>query len=87
MLNSKAFANAITIVSLTVYVVCRVLAQIAPGFLLKVSRSWFHTFDWGINGQTQMDLGTFIFGAVVLGLLSWVTTYATIELYNKFAKK
>lgn len=86
MLNSKSFANAVTVVSLAVYVVCRVLAQVTPGFLLRVSRSWFHTFDPG-NAQAQMDLGTFIFGAVVLGLLSWVTTFATIELYNKFAKK
>lgn len=87
MLKEKEFANAVTVVSLGVYVVCRVLSLIAPDLLFSVGTSWFHTFSLGsVKTVAPMDLGTFIFGAVSLAVLVWVTTYATIALYNRWAK-
>lgn len=88
MLNSTAFANAITAVTIAVYVVCRVLSLVAPKFLFRVGASWFHTFDLSVvESTTPMNFGTFIFGAVTLAALTWATTYFAIELYNRFAKK
>lgn len=87
MLNAKAFANASTVVSLALYVVCRVASLIAPDFLFSVASSWFHTFSVdSLKGTTPMDLGTFLFGGVSLAVLVWITAYATIVLYNRFAK-
>jgi len=87
MLNPNAFANALALVSLAAYVICRVLAQIAPGFLFSLAQSWFHTFDLSASSKAGLDVGSFIFGAVVLVILAWVTGYAFVELYNRWAKK
>ncbi len=88
MLNSKAFANAVTVVTLAVYVLCRVLSLVAPKFLFRIGESWFHTFDLSATQSTApMNAGTFVFGGTALAILTWATTYAAIELYNKFAKK
>jgi hypothetical protein len=87
MLNSVALANALTATTLALYVVCRIVAQLAPGFLFTIAQSWFHTFDLTTRGQSGMDLFAFIFGAVVLAILTWVFGYAFAQLYNRLAKK
>lgn len=88
MLNSKAFANAFTMVGVGVYVVCRVLSLVAPDLLFSIGRSWFHTFNLdSVRADMPMDLGIFIFGGVTLAALLWVTTYIGAELYNSWAKK
>lgn len=87
MLNAQAFANASTTVVLGLYVVCRVTSLIAPDFLFSISRSWFHTLSIdSLKGTVSMNMGTFLFGAITLAVLVWVTTYATATLYNKWAK-
>jgi len=88
MLNAKAFANASTAVILALYVVCRVASLVASDLLFSIARSWFHTFSVdSLKGTTPMDLGTFLFGGITIAVLVWVTTYYTIVLYNRFAKK
>lgn len=87
MLNAKAFANASTIVTVVLYVVCRIVSLVAPDFLFSIARSWFHTFSLDSSkGVTQMDIGTFVFGGVSLAVLVWITAYATIYLYNRWVK-
>lgn len=87
MLNAKAFANASTVVALVLYVVCRVVSLIAPDFLFSIAKSWFHTFNMDtLKGTTPLEAGTFLFGGVSLAVLTWVTAYATIALYNRWAK-
>ena len=87
MLNAKAFANAATVVSIGVYIVCRVISLVAPDFLFGIARSWFHTFSMdSLKGVAPMDIGTFLFGGVNLAVLAWVTTYVMIVLYNRWEK-
>lgn len=87
MLKEKEFANAFTAVSLGVYIVCRVLSLIAPDFLFGVGKSWFHTFSLeSVKAVAPMELGTFVFGAITLSILVWVTTYSGAYLYNRWAK-
>ncbi len=87
MLKEVAFANAFTLVSLGVYVVCRVLSLVVPDFLFNIGKSWFHTFSLeSMKAVVPLDLGTFLFGAATLAVLVWVTTYAGAALYNKWAK-
>lgn len=87
LLSEQAFANAFTAVSLGVYVVCRVLSLIAPDFLFDVGKSWFHTFSLeSMRAVAPFDMGTFIFGAVTLAILVWITAYSGATLYNKWAK-
>lgn len=87
MLNAKAFANASTVVLIALYVVCRIVSLVAPDVLFSIARSWFHTFSIdSLKGVAPLDTTTFLFGGVSLAILTWITTYATISLYNRWAK-
>lgn len=88
MLNAKAFANATTCVSVGFFVVCRLVAWLAPDFLFRIGQSWVHTISLQSNEMTS----TYTFGTLLLGLVSaavvtWVATYAAISLYNKWSEK
>lgn len=87
MLKPVPFANAITVVGLGLYVVCRVLSLVIPDLLFAVGQSWFHTFSLDSSkAVTPMDLGTFLLGGITFGVLAWVTGYAFAYLYSRFAK-
>lgn len=87
MVKPIALANASTVVALGIYVVCRAMSLIAPDFLFNIAQSWFHTFGADtLKGTAPFEVGTFIFGAVTLAVLVWLTFYAAAALYNKLAK-
>lgn len=88
MIKSTPFANAATIVVLALYAVCRILSIIAPDLLFNIGRSWFHTFTMAsMRTNVPLDGGIFLYGGVTIGLLTWVTVYATVEIYNRLLKK
>ena len=87
MLNSKAFANAATAVVAGLYVACVLLSYISPDFLFGIAQSWIHSLNLeAVKGSTPMSTNTLIIGLLTISLLTWVVTYATIELYNRWAK-
>lgn len=87
MLKTVPFANAVTVVGVSLYGICRVVALIAPDFLFSIGESWFHTFSLeAVKVTPPFDLGTFLFGGITFGILAWVTAYASASLYNKFGK-
>lgn len=87
MIASKAFAHAAATVAAGAYVVCRLLASIAPNFLFAVGQSWFHTVDLSaIRGAGGMTFGAFVLGLVSSVAAAWVGAYALAELYNRWAK-
>src|SRR3989344_5290309 len=86
MLKEQAFANALAVVTLGVYVVCRVLALVASDLLFAIGQSWFHTWNLdAVKSVAPFDLGIFIIGAVTSTALVWITAYAAANLYNRFA--
>lgn len=87
MVKPIILANSLTTVVLGLYVTCRMLSIIAPDIIFNAGKSWFHTFSLdALRGTTPLELGTFVFGAVTLAILTWVTTYASAALYNKWSK-
>lgn len=87
MLKPQALANAVAVVGLGLYVVCRVASLIAPDLLFSIGQSWFHTISIeSMRNTASMDFGTFVFGGVTIGALAWVTAYSTAALYNKWTK-
>lgn len=42
-----AFANALTTVALSAYLVCAALVYIAPDFVFSIAQSWFH--GWNLD--------------------------------------
>lgn len=87
MLNAKAFANA-TAAIMGIWVIgCAALAYIAPDLLFTVAQSWTHTMNLEVlKAGFVLNLGTLLLGFVSAVGLTWITTYGTITLYNKWAK-
>lgn len=88
MLNSKAFANAAAAVMAVWVIACVLLSYLAPDLLFAVAQSWMHTINLDLVKATfSPNLGSIILGIVSAVALTWVTTYATVELYNKWSNK
>ncbi|HLD19370.1 MAG TPA: DUF5676 family membrane protein [Candidatus Nanoarchaeia archaeon] len=88
MFKPIAFANALAVVGIVLYIGCRILTLVVPDLLFAVGQSWFHTFNLeAVRGAVPMDIGAFLLGGITFGVLAWVTGYAFGYLYNNFAKK
>lgn len=87
MLNSKAFANAAAVVMVIWVVSCALLSFVAPDLLFAIAQSWMHTINLDLVKATfSPNLGSIVLGLVSAVALTWVTTYALVELYNRWAK-
>lgn len=87
MLNAKAFANAAAAVMAIWIVACALLAYIAPDLLFTIAQSWTHSMNLeALRSTFAPDAGLLLLGFVSAVGLTWVTTYATIALYNKWVK-
>lgn len=87
MLNAKAFANAVTIVTAAFYIACWLFSTLAPDFVFSIAQSWMHSINLeSIKSTIAMPISTALFGLVTISGITWVTTYITIWLYNKLAK-
>lgn len=87
MLNAKAFANAVTAVTAVFYIICAALSYIAPDLIFSIAKSWMHTINIeSVRVPFNPDLATLLWGLISMSVITWVTTYAAIALYNKWAK-
>ena len=87
MLKPQPFAHAVASVTGAAYVLCRVLAAVAPQFLFTIGQSWLHTINLEAVRATQsMSLSAFVLGLVSSVVLSWIAAYAVATLYNRWAK-
>ena len=87
MLNAKAFANAATAVTAIFYVICAALSYFASDLIFNIAKSWMHSVNIeSIKATFNPGFGSLFWGLVTLSVITWVTTYATIALYNKWAK-
>ena len=87
MLKTVPFANALAVVGLGLYIICRVVTLMMPDLLFAVGQSWFHTFNMdAVRGVATMDLNTFLMGGITFGALAWLTGYTFASTYNRLAK-
>ena len=87
MLQPLPLANAATVVSLALYLICRALTLLAPDLVFAIGRSLFHTFSIDVmKATTAFDLGSFVIGAVTLAIVVWVSAYALAKIYNRFSQ-
>lgn len=86
-LNAMAFANAVAAVAAIIYVACRLLVAIIPGFLTRVFNSWVHTVDFSrIGSGGSLTFGAFVLGLVSIVVVAWVVDYLFAVIYNSFIK-
>ncbi len=87
MLNEKAFANATTVIMAVFYIVCVLLSYLAPDLIFSLAKSWMHTVSMeSIKTTFSPDLGSLVYGFISATGLTWITTYVTIVLYNRWAR-
>lgn len=86
MLKSVAFANAVAIMSAVFFIICVVLSYVLPGLTSVLVQSWFHNLGLAQVKPIQLSFNSFVLGFISFTVVSWVTTYFTIELYNQLAK-
>lgn len=85
MLNAKAFANAATAVTAVFYLICALLSFVAPDFVFGLAKSWIHTMSLeSARAAFVPDLTSLVYGIVSISIVTWVTTYALIALYNRW---
>ncbi|MBI3103448.1 hypothetical protein HYZ05_00750 [Candidatus Daviesbacteria bacterium] len=87
MLNVTAFANAASAVMVVFYIACALLSYVAPDLLFGLARSWMHTVNLeAVKATFVPDLGLLLYGFITAVALTWVTAYAVVWLYNRWAK-
>ena len=65
MVSSTVLANAVATVVGVGYVLCRLIAAVAPRFLFDVGQSWFHTLSLEPVRATQStSIGMFVLDLV-----------------------
>lgn len=85
MLNAKAFANAAAAVMAVWVIACVLLVYMAPDLLFTVAQSWTHAMNLEVLRSTfTPNVGSLLLGFVSAVGLTWLTTYGTITLYNKW---
>jgi hypothetical protein len=85
MIRPTVLANAVAPVVAVGYVLCRLIAAVAPRLRFDVGQSWFHTLDLEpIRATGSLSAAMFILGLVSSVLVSWIGAYATGELYRRW---
>jgi hypothetical protein len=85
MVRSMVLANAVATVVGVGYVLCRLVAAVAPQLLFAVGQSWFHTLNLEpLRATGPMPARMLWFGFVTSVIVSWVAAYATAELYRRW---
>lgn len=88
MLKSVAFANAVAAIMAVWVVACALLSYLVPNLLFTVAQLWMHTINLNVVKTTfTPNLGSIVLSLVSATGLAWITTYATIGLYNRWANK
>ena len=87
MLKHDAFANAATVVTVAVYIICLLLAYLSPNLLFGITKPWFHLLNLEVlRADRVAGPASVLLGLISIAAVTWVTTYVTIDLYNRFAK-
>lgn len=86
-LNSIAFANAAAAITALFYIGCTLLSLLAPDFIIGLAQSWVHSLNLeALKALNGFSFSAALWGLVTISALTWATTWATIELYNRWVK-
>ena len=87
MLNPQVFANATAAVMAVWVIACLALSIIVPDLLFAIAQSWMHSINIdAVKTTFNPNLGSILLGFATAVGLTWITTYAVVWLYNRWAK-
>ena len=81
-IQKTAFANSVTLVTEAFYILCSLLAWIAPDFYFSSAGTLFHWIKPSAIGESQA-FGSFLLGVIYLGIIVWVMAYAIAAAYDR----
>jgi 2TM family of unknown function (DUF5676) len=86
MLNQRAFANSLAVLTGVLYVLFAVIALVSPrAFALLFDAQFFGANVASLFPKVQASAASLITLVLMIGM-SWVVGYAWAWLYNRFAK-
>ena len=86
MLNPRAFANSLAVLTAALYVLFAVLALVAPRvFQILFDAQFFGANVASLLPKVRPSLASLVTLVLMIGM-SWVVGYAWAWLYNRFAK-
>ena len=86
MVDSRVLAHAVATVVGVGFILCRLIAAVAPQFLFNVGQSWFHTVNLEPLRTDSISIRMFVLGLVASVVVSWIAAFATAELYRRWAE-
>jgi hypothetical protein len=87
-IDTPALANAAAAVAAAAYVICRLLALIAPDALRWIAGTWFHglALASAASDATWLGPAQSVVGLVTVAGAAWLAAAATGRLYNGMAR-
>lgn len=85
--NPNVTANALAATMAIVFVACRLLVGMLPGFMFSMAQSWFHGVALTRMNSWSVSTPTFLFGLVSATVSAWLVGFLFANLYNYFLKK
>ncbi len=82
--HPMATANAAGITTAIVFVACRLLVGVFPGFMFAVAQSWLHGIQLTQMGTWNITPAIFLLGLVSSSAFAWFVGYVFAVLYNIF---
>ena len=83
--NENVLANTLGSLGAVYYLVCYVVASVAPGLYKSVAASWMHMIN--LEGLWKRNPSGFILGLVSFTVVSWVSGWVFAKTYNYFLGK
>lgn len=87
MLKAKPFAHASAILAGGFYLICVLLVVILPDLFRLIGQSWVHSYDLSVLPQAKLDWGLTIFGFINIVVITWITAYVFVMVYNRLVKE
>jgi hypothetical protein len=79
------FANSLAVVAAILYVLCRLLVEVAPGAFATTAQSWFHGLVISPEPWNGLDASSFVLGLLTFTVVSWLSAFMWATVYNKLA--
>jgi hypothetical protein len=85
--NPVSTAHAAGATTGVVFIACRLLVGLFPGWMFSLGQSWFHGIELQKVSNWDLTTGNFFFGLVSAIVSAWLVGYLFAQFYNFFLGK
>ena len=84
-MNEMALANALGLLGAVYYLVCYLVASLAPELYKVVASSWMHMLD--LSTAWKSAPSGLVLGLISFTIVAWVSGWLLAFTYNKLLKR